>query len=601
MSEPSSSIEIYRRLLSYLKPHLALFSVAVVAMVIYGATDGAIPFLLKHILDDIFGARDENKLWFLVAAILIFATVRSIFGFLHNYLANTVGLRIIRDLRDELGRKLLDLHSAFFGKNSSGSLVSRMTNDTLLVREALTSAVVSLARDTVRIIVLVGAAFYLDPFLALITIVAFPVCILPIMKFGKRIRKLSRIGQDQLGGLTAMLFEIITGHKVIKAFSLEKREAKRFAEENDHTTKTYVKAAKYGALTAPTNEFIGSIAVAAVIVYGGLSVIGGVRTQGDFIAFITTMFLLYDPLKRIGKINTTIQQGVAAADRIFELLDTQTAVTDAADAKPLADPAGSIRFKNISFQHDSRTTTEKKAEPQVVVPTLRDVSFEVPSGTSCALVGLSGSGKSTLVSLLPRFYDVSSGAILIGEQNIQEVTLNSLRGSIAFVSQHTFLFNDSVFHNIEAGRPGASQEEVEKAALAAHAHEFISSLPEGYNTIVGEQGMTLSGGERARVAIARALLKDAPILILDEATANLDSQSEMIVQAAIERLMRGRTVIVIAHRLSTIRNADQILVMSAGKIVERGTHIQLLERKGEYAKLHALQFSDHEPKLVGTA
>jgi subfamily B ATP-binding cassette protein MsbA len=491
-------------------------------------------------------------------------------------------------VRNDVQRKLLTLSPSFFDAHPSGALISRITNDSLLVRLALTDAVAAVLRDSVRVIALLAAALYLDPLLGSIVLIAFPIGFLPIIKFGKKVRRLSREGQDQLGNLTAILQESLAGHRVVQAFSLEEHEHARFRAESDRMTKVLQRAEKYGALAAPTNEIAASFAIAGVILYGGFSVIGGVRTQGDFMAFITSVFLLYDPLKRMGRVNNIFQAGIAAAERIFEVLDAAPAIAEKENATDLERFRPDIAFRNVSFRYPKA----RGDSPEAGEGALSNVTLTIGAGQTLALVGMSGGGKSTLVNLLPRFHDPDSGSISIGGRDTGEVTLASLRRNIAIVGQHTFLFNDTVRNNIRFGRLDATDQEIEEAAHSAYAFDFISRLPDGFETAVGEQGLRLSGGERARIAIARALLKDAPILILDEATAALDSEAEREVQQAIERLMERRTVIVIAHRLATVRRADKIAVLVRGRVVEEGTHGQLLAKGGEYAKLYRMQFRD---------
>ena len=605
INPPQSSIKVYRRLLCYLKPYRSRFALAMLAMVVYGSTDGLVPIILKKILDDIFGARDENILWFLVIGIVIFAIVRAVFGFFQKYLTASIGLDIVKDLRNDISAKLLSLSASFFQRNSSGALLSRMTNDTLLVRQALTDAVAAMLRDTVRVIALLAAAFYLDPILALVAFIGFPICLIPIIKFGKRVRRHSRDGQHRLGDLTSILHEMTIGHRVVQAFSMEKFEKDRFKAENSRLTDAIRRAEKYSALSSPTNELIASVAIALIIVYGGLSVMSGVRTQGDFIAFITAVFLLYEPLKKLGRLNAIIQTGVAAADRVFDVLDEQPDIVESPDAVVLEDQAAQVSYKNVFFRYAELPTSENQDSEISCTGTSRTgewalsgINLDVPVGSTVALVGMSGGGKSTLVNLLPRFFDPQSGSIEVNGIDIKNLTLESLRRSIAVVGQNTFLFNDTVFNNIAYGKVGATEAEVVEAAKAAHADQFINSFPDGYNTIVGEHGLRLSGGERARLAIARALLRNSPILILDEATAALDSESEKLVQSAIEKLMQGRTVLVIAHRLATVRKANAIAVISDGRIVEQGTHEELIKNQGAYAKLHRIQFAEGPNEAV---
>lgn len=597
---------IFRRLLRYVRPYRKTFAFSLLAMVLYGITDGAIPFLIKSILDDIFGKQNQDMLYLLPAAIVAFALIRGIFGFLQQYLMSSIGLWIVRDLRQDLAQKLLMLTPHFYSSHTTGELVSRVNNDTLIIRQALTEAVSSLLKDSIRIFSLLVAATYLDPVLTLIAFTAFPLGLLPMIQFGKKVKKQSRFGQERLGGLASILQEIILGHRVVQAFNMEPHEQERFRAENNQLTGAFRRAEKYAALSAPTNEFIASIAIAAVILYGGFSVMSGVRTQGDFIAFITALFLLYEPFKKLGRMHAILQASIAAGERVFAVLDTVPDVQSSPTEKPLIVREPRIEYQGVSFYYPSATDELRANERRSSEPrhselkqkdlnhkpnwALQDINLSCEPGQTLALVGMSGGGKSTIVSLLPRFYDPQRGAIFISGTNIKDVSLASLRQVIAVVSQHTFLFNDTIFNNIAYGRRGASREEVITVAEAANADHFIRSFPEGYDTIIGEQGLRLSGGERARIAMARALLKDAPILILDEATASLDSESEHLVQQAIDRVMVGRTVLVIAHRLSTIRNADQIVVLVNGRVVEQGSHDQLIERGGEYAKLYRLQF-----------
>lgn len=553
-------------------------------MAIYGATDGAVPYLLKRVLDDVFGNRNEQMLWNVVWLIVAFAIVRGLFGFLERYLISSVGLSIVRDIRNDIVRHLLKLSDTFFQRETTGSILTRISNDTLQVRTVLTDTMGAFLRDSIRVIALLCVAIYLDPWLGLIAFVGFPLGILPVLKFGKKVRRLSRQGQDKFGSIVGFTQELIQGQRVVKMFCKEDTEASRFAAENARLTETLIRAEKTGAMAGPTNEVLASAAFAGVILYGGLSVMGGVRTQGDFIAFITAMFLLYDPLKKLGRMSTNYQTGISASQRIFALLDSEPEVRDLPNAKDVKLHRPRIEFKDVSYTYQRSEESKIAAEYA-----LKNINLTIEPGEKLALVGMSGGGKSTLVGLLPRFYDVSSGNVLIDGVDVRNFTLRSLRQQVAYVSQHTFLFNDTIFANIAYGREGATEQEVRAAARAAYAEEFIDRLANGFNTMMGEGGFSVSGGERARISIARAILKDAPILILDEATASLDSQAEREVTKAIENLIANKTVIVIAHRLSTIANVDRIAVLVRGQLVELGTHDELFTLDGEYAKLHRLQ------------
>ncbi|MGH3054081.1 MAG: ABC transporter ATP-binding protein, partial [Gaiellaceae bacterium] len=431
-------------------------------------------------------------------------------------------------------------------------------------------------------------AFYQDWFLSLIAFVVFPASVLPMIRLSKRLRSFAKKGQVSMGNMTMLLQETIQGNRVVKAFGMEGYEKQRFGEENDRLFRLFMKGTAIRAFTNPMMEVLAAFGIAGVVWYGGYSVIVGGRTQGAFLAFLTALFLLYDPFKGLAKSNSAIQQALGAAERVMELLDTQTDVTDQPGARRLDGIRHGVHFEDVSFRYDDDWV-------------LRHIDLEIHRGEVVALVGMSGGGKSTLADLILRFYDVAEGRITIDGVDVRDCTLASLRAQMAIVTQHTFLFNDTVRNNIAYGDINTDMAAITAAARAAHAHDFIMELPEGYDTIIGELGVKLSGGQRQRLAIARALLKNAPILVLDEATSALDNESERSVQSALDTLMENRTTLVIAHRLSTIRRADRIVVIVRGRIVEQGTHDELLALNAEYRKLYDLQFQDvevAEPKVL---
>ena len=574
--------ETYARLLHYLRPYVwPWFVAAVVSMLLFSASTGMLPLLVERVFDQIFANKSLSALRLLPVAIVLIFLFRGVTSFAQNYLMDLVGQRIICDLRDELNLHIQRLSLSFFNRTATGDTLSRVTNDVALIRTALTDAVASVMRDATSLLALIVVAFVKDFNLTLIAFLVFPASVLPILRLSKRLRRFSKRSQRSLGILTALLQETVQGNRVVKAFGMEEYERERFATENRRLYRLYMKASMIKALTTPALEVLAAFAIGGVVWYGGNSVIAGGRTQGSFLAFLTAVFLLYEPFKRLSKTNTTIQHGVAGAERVFELLDTAPEVVDRPNARPLSAMSRGIVFEHVEFTYGTE-------------PVLRDINLEIHAGEVVALVGMSGGGKSTLADLIPRFYDVTGGRITIDGVDVRDYTMRSLRAQIALVTQFTFLFNDTVRANIAYGDIGKSMDDVISAARAANAHEFITALPHGYDTPIGELGVTLSGGQRQRLAIARALLKDAPILILDEATSALDTESERLVQQAIERLMVNRTSLVIAHRLSTIRRADRIVVVVRGQILEQGTHEELLALGGEYRKLHDLQFQGDE-------
>lgn len=576
---------MYKRILRYLRPHQRYFWSALLFMVLFGATDGVVPFLVKYILDGIFTQRNEGLLWVLPGVIIGFAIIRAVCDFGQQFLMASVGHRVTEDLRNDVNRHVLSLSPDFFVRNSTAEILSRVTSDVLLIRTLLTDSSATVIRDAIRVVALLCSCVYLDPTLSLLAVVFFPLAGVPIARIGKRMRKLSKRGQDAIGSLSALFQESMQGHRVVKIFCREGFEQERFERGNRELTKTFIRSERVRALAGPINEVLASLAISGVLLYGGYTVISGDRTAGAFMAFLVSVFLMYEPFKKLTRVNATVQQGLAGAQRVFEILDTPPTIKEPTRPEP-APEGHEVVFRDVSFEYPTR------GDGEAPVGALRNISLVIPQSKKVALVGFSGAGKSTLIDLIPRFIDPTTGSVTIGGVDVRTIALSDLRSRIAMVGQHTFLFNDTVYNNIAYGNPSASREQVLEAARAAYAVDFVSRLPSGFDTVVGEGGMTLSGGERQRLAIARAILKNAPILILDEATASLDNRAEREVQMAIEALEVGRTTVVIAHRLSTVRDADIIVVMSGGRIVEQGTHEELLTHGGEYSRLHDLQFRD---------
>jgi len=543
-----------------------------------------IPPVVKNIiiqlhLEGLLLKKDMEMILLLPIAIILLFLLKGIFDYGQAYLMNFVGLRVVADIRQRLYDHLQNLSLSFFTRTPTGVLISRITNDVNLVQGAVSNAITGLIKDAVTILALTVVVFYRDWKLGIIAFIVFPIAIIPIKEFGKRLRKFSRKGLQRMGSLTTFLHETITGNRIVKAFNMEEYEKRRFAEENERYFKIFLKRVKIRAISHPLMELLGGIGIAIILWVGGYSVVRGDVTPGTFFSFMAALLMLYAPVRNLNKVNLEVQEGLAAAARIFELLDTVTEVKEEKDAISLPLISKGIEFKEITFKYDS-------------APVLKSLSLHVRVGEVIAIVGMSGAGKTSLVNLLPRFYDVDDGQILIDGFDIRKVTLKSLREQIGLVTQQTILFNDTVRNNIAYGSLLRSEQEIMEAAKAANAHDFILRFSQGYDTAIGEGGVKLSGGERQRISIARAILKNAPILILDEATSSLDSDSEAEVQVAMDTLMKGRTVFVIAHRLSTIRNANRIVVLSNGEMIEQGTHEELMALNGEYRRLYDLQFRD---------
>jgi len=576
-------MKLYLRLLRLVKPHSPRLILAMICMAVVGAATAAAAYLVKPAMDDIFLDRNEGMLILIPLAVLVIYLLKGVCNYGQTVLMSHIGFRVITDLRRDLYRQILRQPLSFFTKNPTGLLISRVTNDVTFLQGAVSEAVTSLMKDSFTLVALVFVIFWRDWQLAIIASLVFPLAVYPIAQFGRRMRRIATESQVSMGDLVSILQETITGNRIVKAFGMEEHENRRFAQENERQFKLAMKSVTVRAISSPLMEFLGGVGIAAIIFYGGWQVIAGTSTPGTFFSFLAALLMLYEPVKRLTNVNNTIQQGLAGAERIFQVLDTEPDIQNRPGAAELPSIRREISIEGVTFRYEED-------------PVLRDVYLKIRAGEVIAFVGMSGGGKTTLVNLIPRFYDVNEGRVAIDGTDIRDVTLESLRAQIGIVTQQTILFNDTVRGNIAYGDVRKSDEDIVRAAMAANAHDFISKLPQGYDTVIGEQGVKLSGGERQRISIARALLKDAPILILDEATSSLDTESEIEVQDALEKLMKGRTTLVIAHRLSTIRNADRIIALVDGRIVEEGTHESLLEKRGEYFKLHNLQFKDDVPE-----
>ncbi len=574
-----TELGIYRRLLSYIRPYRMKLVVSIILTTIVAGTMPAIALLVKYVMDKVFIAKDQFWLTFMALAIITIYLIKSLCDYFSYYNMNDVGQSVIRDIRDRLYTHIQTLSMPYFIRTPTGTLISRITNDVNMVQLSVTESVTEFIRQILTLLGLVAAVFWRDWQLAIIAMLVFPLVIYPINRFGQRLKRYSTKSMKVMGNVMSIMDEAISGIRIVKAYNMEDYETRRFADENHAYYRNWMKRVSVRALSGPMMELIGGMGTAFLLWYGGVKVIDGTMTPGDFISFLTALSMLYAPIRKLNKVNIEIQEGIAASKRIFELLDTRPEIVEKPDAVILPRLKGDLELKNVWFSYSSDNNYA-----------LMDVSFSAEAGRQIALVGESGSGKSTIANLLPRFFDVSKGSILVSGTDIRDVTTKSLRENIAMVTQEMILFNDTIRANIAYGTQDSSMEAVIEAAKAANAHDFILSLKDGYDTIVGESAVRLSGGQRQRLCIARAIIKNAPILILDEATSALDTESEREVQAALDRLMKGRTSLVIAHRLSTIVGADEIIVLSQGRIVEQGTHDELLTKNGHYARLYAIQY-----------
>jgi subfamily B ATP-binding cassette protein MsbA len=577
--------QIGRRLLALVKSQWPRLSLALLCMLMVAVITPVKPYLVKPIVDEIFVKKNIKMLELLPFVIIIIYILEAVFLFGQTYLMNYVGQDLIRRLRDELYSHIQMLSLSFFHKHETGVLMARITNDVSIIKGMVSDAAAGVVKDSLSIIGLLCVIFYLDWKLAMIAVTVLPLAALLIVNFGKRMRKLSTRRQEAMADMSSLLHETFTGTRIVKAFGMEPYENRRFFEKTARLFKYEIKAVIVKGISSPVMGLLGGIGVALIVWYGGNKVISGISTPGTFFSFMTALIMFYQPIKAISKLNNTVQEGLAAAVRIYAILDTDSDIVEGREALELNRKRHSVVFENVSFKY----------EDQMV---LRNINLQVKAGEIVALVGMSGGGKTTLVNLVPRFYDVTKGAVLIDGHDVRDVTIASLRSQIGIVTQDPILFNDTIRCNIAYGNPKALESDIVAAARAAYAYDFVRSFPEGFDTVVGEKGVRLSGGEKQRICIARALLKNAPVLILDEATSSLDSESELAVQEALENLMRGRTTFVIAHRLSTIRNADRIIVIVDGRIVEEGKHEELLSLRREYCKLYEMQFENHHDQKV---
>lgn len=572
------AFQAYRILLSYVRPYVGRLAVALAAMIATSALTSLSAYLFKPIIDRIFVEKNPEMLVLLPPAMLLLFLLKGLFYYTQFYLMGYIGQRVIMEVRNDVYRHIISQPMAFFARQSTGSLMTRITYDIALIEGAVSQSISYLVRDVVTAVGLMTVVVIMSWKLAIIGITVFPLAIYPLLRFGLKLRRISTQSQSHIGTLSDHLNQTFSGVEVVKAFRGEEQEVGRFRQRTRDLYNVLMRAYRAKGFSTPVVEMVGAAAFAGVVFVGGRWVIGGQMTQGEFFAFFAALLMCFEPIKRLNNTNQTLQEGVAAAVRLQGLFESPTEGAVDRGTKRVAGVEAGIEFSGVSFGYSAGE------------PVLREISFSAPAGSVTAIVGHSGAGKSTLVSLIPRFYEATGGAILLDGTDLREIRLDSLRGLVGVVSQETFLFNDTAHANIAYGRPSASRDEVIAAARVANAYDFIAALPQGFDSVIGERGHLLSGGERQRVSIARAMLKNPPILILDEATSSLDSESEKIVQEALYRLMTHRTVFVIAHRLATVLHADRILVLAKGALVETGTHQELLERGGVYKDLYEHQF-----------
>lgn len=576
-------MDLYTRLINFLRPYMPRLIAAILCMLLAAAGNLFVPWIIKDVIDKVLVNKDMEQLNIIAAGIIVVFFLRGAFLYGQTYLMSYIGQRVVVDIRERLYRHLQRLSLSYFEKRQTGTVMSYITNDVAALQSAMVENFIEAVTEAATLIGTIIAMFYIHWKLSLLTVITFPLVAHTINVLGRRIRSAGHVVQERAADITSVLQETISAIRVVKSFVREDYEVERFNRENKHNLRAQMKAAQLMAMLTPIVEFLAAIGVTIIIWYGGREVISGNLTSGSLIAFLIYVVNISNPLKRLSRVYANIQRAMAAAQRVFHVLDTKPEIEDAPDAVELPRINGLVEFKNVLFEYAPGE------------PALKDLSLVVQPGQMVAIVGPSGAGKTTIANLIPRFYDPSRGCISIDDYDIKKVQLASLREQVGIVPQETVLFNGSIYENILYGRLDATEEEVFAAARAANAHNFITAMPEGYDSQIGERGAKISGGQRQRIAIARAILKNPRILILDEATSALDTESEKLVQEALDQLMVGRTSFVIAHRLSTIQRADMIIVMDKGRIVERGSHTELLSSGGLYSKLYQMNFKN-EPK-----